>query len=301
MKRIKLSQTVDKAFTYGCLNSYKDYLNELYSKGREGKDTDCQNCDDDGMIKISTESVFKNGKTLYIPQECDCVKHEKKEIMEKLEALEVLIKKYKTIFGTLDDRMTLDIFSKAFNQESVISSIKKYLTVGSSFSLFITGKSGVGKTTILKMLWQIYAMNKVSVFYLKANFFENMYKNLFNKNQKDNIQASINVSLGSAKNADILLIDDMDSVGFSSAVVGYYDIFDNRRKMQRPVIIASNKRYDELLSSYKDSVKNSSKSRESYFMSERITSRLLGLNIIEVELSRNKSMPKMERIVRETE
>ena len=133
------------------------------------------------------------------------------------------------------------------------------------------------------MLWQIYAINKINVFYLKANHFEGLYKNLFNINaSKENIKASIDSKIESAKKSDILLIDDIDSVGFSSAVNGYYEIFDNRRKEEKPIILSSNKTYDDLL----NGLKNGNKKYEASFISGRITSRLLGLKIVEVELRR---------------
>ena len=188
MKLIKLLQTPHE---YYCLKSYKEYLTKLYANARDGKDPNCRKCDNEGFIKTKKNIAF--GKREWnIPEVCDCVKSEKTEIFKKIEHADSLIKTYNIIFGTLDDDMTLDIFSKKFGNEDMISSIKKYLELGSGLSLYFTGESGVGKTTILKMLWQIYAMNKINVFYLKANHFEGLYKNLFNINaSKENIKASI--------------------------------------------------------------------------------------------------------------
>lgn len=279
MKLIKLLQTPHE---YYCLKSYKEYLTKLYANARDGKDPNCRKCDDEGYIKTKKNIAF--GKREWnIPEVCDCVKNEKTEIFKKIEHIDGLIKTYNIIFGTLDDSMTLDIFSKKFGNEDMIASIKKYLELGSGLSLYFTGESGVGKTTILKMLWQIYAMNKINVFYLKANHFEGLYKNLFNINaSKENIKASIDSKIESAKKSDILLIDDIDSVGFSSAVNGYYEIFDNRRKEEKPIILSSNKTYDDLL----NGLKSGNKKHEASFISGRITSRLLGLKIVEVELKR---------------
>lgn len=279
MKLIKLLQTPHE---YYCLKSYKEYLTKLYANAREGKDPNCRKCDNEGYIKTKKNIAFGK-RELNIPEVCDCVKNEKTEIFKKIEHADSLIKTYNIIFGTLDDSMTLDIFSKKFGNEDMISSIKKYLELGSGLSLYFTGESGVGKTTILKMLWQIYTINKINVFYLKANHFEGLYKNLFNINaSKENIKASIDSKIESAKKSDILLIDDIDSVGFSSAVNGYYEIFDNRRKEEKPIILSSNKTYDDLL----NGLKSGNKRHEASFISGRITSRLLGLKIVEVELKR---------------
>lgn len=282
MTPIKLLQT---PYSYECLKSYYKDLSRRLEIARDGKDMTCTKCDENGIVKVPIKSIFgdvdifnKNEKL--IEQECECVRYEKKEIISLIEKTDTLIRKYKIIFGSLDDNMTFDIFSKAFNQEKIISSIKRYLNIGSPFSLFITGKSSSGKTTILKMLWQIYAINNISVYYLKASYFENLYKNLFNKNQlKENIQSRINEIVENAKKSSVLMIDDMDCVGIVSAASGYYDIFDARRAQGLPILIASNKRYKDMLNSY-----TKKKGIEAAIMAERITSRLLGLKIVEVEL-----------------
>lgn len=286
MKLIKLLQTPHE---YYCLKSRKAYLTKLYVNAREGKDPNCSKCDDDGMVKAKKNITFGK-REVNFPEVCDCVKNEKTEIFKKIEETDALIKTYRTIFGTLDEDMTLDGFSNKFGNENMIVSIKKYLELGSGLSLYFAGESGIGKTTILKILWQIYAMNKINVFYLKANNFEELYKNLFNANaNKENIKSAINTKIEHAKKSDILLIDDIASVGFSSAINGYCEIFDNRRKEEKPVILSSNKSYDGLL----EELKNGNKKYEASFITNRITSRLLGLKIVEVELKR--AAVKIER------
>lgn len=278
MKLIKLLQTPHE---YYCLKSYKEYLMKLYANARDGKDPNCRKCDDEGYIKIKKNIAFGE-REWNIPELCDCVKSEKTETFKKIENIDSLIKTYNLVFGTLDDGITLDIFSKKFGNEDMIASIKKYLELGSGLSLYFTGQSGAGKTTILKILWQIYAINKINVFYLKANHFEGLYKNLFNGNAaKENIKSAIDSKIETAKKSDILLIDDIDSVGFSNAINGYYEIFDNRRKDEKPIILSSNKSYDDLLESLKRN-----KRHEASYIGGRITNRLLGLKIVEVELKR---------------
>lgn len=282
MKLIKLLQTPHE---YYCLKSYKEYLMKLYANARDGKDPSCCKCDDEGYIKTKNNIAFGK-KNVIFDEVCDCVKSEKTEIFKKIEHIDSLIKTYNTIFGTLDDDMSLDIFAKKYGNKDMIASIKKYLELGSGLSLYFTGQSGVGKTTILKMLWQIYAINKINVFYLKAGHFESLYKNLFNQNVgKENIKSAIDSKIELAKKSDILLIDDIDSVGFSSAVNGYYEILDNRRKEEKSVILSSNKRYDDLLNGLERRLYGN-KSHEAHYIIDRITSRLLGLKIVEVELKK---------------
>ncbi|WP_302279382.1 ATP-binding protein [Brachyspira pilosicoli] len=281
MKRIYHLQAVPKEY---CLKSYKGYLNILYTNAIEGKDPNCNKCDADGFLKTKNFLELA-GKKFSIPTICDCVKDEKSKIFRKIEEIDMMMKRYNDIFGTIDNDITLDIFENKFNQKELIESIKKYLDLGSSLSLYLTGESGVGKTTILKLLWQIYTMNGISVFYLKASHFEDLYKNLFNKNaNNENIKNSIDKKIENAKKVDILLIDDIDSIGFSYATDGYYKIFDNIRTQEKTVIIASNKNYNSLL----NRLNNSSKRQEASFISGRITSRLLNLKIVEVEMHKSK-------------
>lgn len=280
MKRIYKLQIVANKY---CLQSYRTYLESLYATAKEGKDPNCTKCDENGFLKESDSAIF-SGRKVSIPKICDCVKEEKSKIFRKIEALDSTIKTYNTIFGTLDNRMTLDIFANRFNQGEIVSSIKKYLDLGSSMSLYFEGESGAGKTTMLKMLWQIYAMNNIKVFYMKASHFEDLYKNLFNKNADKNIKTTIDKKIEYIKNADIVMIDDVDSIGFHYAVEGYYKIFDNIRTSEKIVLMTSNKKYQDLLNSLntkgrKDNIDD---------IKGRITSRLLNLKIVEVEMCKSK-------------
>ena len=271
------------ANTY-CLQSYKKYLESLYENAREGKDPHCTKCDEHGFKKVSQSSIF-SGRKVFLSEMCDCVKNEKTQIFNKIEELEKIIKQYNEIFKSLDNDMTLDIFASRFNQYDIIASIKKYLDLGSSLSLYFEGESGTGKTTMLKMLWQIYSMNNIKVFYMKARNFEDLYKNLFNNNAKDSkILSTINKKIDNVKNADIIMIDDIDSVGFHYAVEGYYKIFDDIRSGEKTVLITSNKKYQDLL----DSLNIKKRQDNIDDIRGRLTSRLLNLKIVEVEMCKSK-------------
>ncbi|OEJ14263.1 AAA family ATPase [Brachyspira hampsonii] len=280
MMRIHKLQIADISY---CLQSYKKYLEELKKTARDGKDPKCTKCDEYGFLKVPDDLSF-SGRKYSLPTMCDCVSDEKTKISEKIERIDNLIKTYNLVFGTLDNEMTLDIFAKRFNQTELINSIKKYLNVGSTMSLYFRGKSGTGKTTMLKMLWQIYVMNNIKVMYMKASHFEDLNKNLFNKNAKDkDMKATIDKKIDNAKNADIIMIDDIDSVGFHYAIDGYYKIFDNIRSGEKTVILTSNKSYDDLL-------KSLNKKTDSEYMKGRLTSRLLNLKIIEIEMQKYKEL-----------
>ncbi|ELV05197.1 AAA family ATPase, partial [Brachyspira hampsonii] len=219
MMRIHKLQIADNGY---CLQSYKKYLEELKKIARDGKDPKCTKCDEYGFLKVPDDLSF-SGRRYSLPTMCDCVSDEKTKISEKIERIDNLIKTYNLVFGTLDNEMTLYIFAKRFNQTDLINSIKKYLNVGSTMSLYFRGKSGTGKTTMLKMLWQIYVINNIKVMYMKASHFEDLHKNLFNQNAKDkDMKATIDKKIDNAKNADIIMIDDIDSVGFHYAIDGYY-------------------------------------------------------------------------------
>lgn len=281
MKHILKLQTADSRY---CLQSYKKHLQELCEKARDGKDPLCTRCDEDGFIKHTRDKIFSARKNL-VPIMCHCVSDEKSRIKRKIEELEKTIKKYNDAFSQLDNDMTLDIFAGRFNNQKLVNIIKKYLDLGSVNSLYIEGESRSGKTTMLKMLWQIYAINNIKALYMKASVFEDMHKNLFNKNAQDrDLKSSIDAKIENVKYADIIMIDDIDSVGFHYACEGYYKLFDKIRALERNVILTSNKSYSNLMNSL------NIKSRKDNIddIKGRLTSRLLNLNIIELEMKKYK-------------
>ena len=274
MKRMLKLQIADSSY---CLQSYKKHLEELKKTAREGKDPLCSRCDEFGFV------IGTNKKNL-VPIVCYCVSDEKSKIERKIEDLEIIIKRYNNVFNKLDNDMTLNIFAERFNNQKLVSSIKKYLELGSMNSLYIEGESGTGKTTMLKMLWQIYSINNIKVMYMKASHFEDLHKNLFNKNAKDkDMKATIDKKIDNVKNSDIIMIDDIDSVGFHYAIDGYYKIFDNIRSGEKTVILTSNKSYDDLL-------KSLNKKTDAEYIKGRLTSRLLNLKIIEIEMQKYKEL-----------
>ena len=277
-----MKYTHNSVYNQYTLQSYKKHLEKLYETAREGKDPNCNKCDEYGFKKIST-NIFSNRK---VPEICDCVKEEKTLIAREIASLENKIKVYEKIFSSLDNDISLDIFESRFKQKELVSSIKKYLELGSTISLYLEGRSGVGKTTILKILWQIYTLNNIKVLYMKASDFEDLYKNLFNRNADRDIQSKINAKIDLVKEAQIIMIDDIDSIGFHYAVEGYYRIFDILRASEKRALLSSNKSYSHLLSSL--NVRNRKDNIEE--IKGRLTSRLLNLNIIELEIKKLSSV-----------
>lgn len=283
MKRILKLQIADSSY---CLQNYKKYLEELKKTARDGKDPNCKKCDEHGFVKVSGSEIF-SGRKVFLPEMCDCVKNEKTQISNKLDELEKIRIKYNEIFNSLDMDMTLDIFANRFNNQKLVDTIKKYLELGSMSSLYLEGKSGTGKTTMLKMLWQIYAINNIKVLYIEASNFEDMHKNLFNKNAQDkDLKSSIDSKIENVKHADIIMIDDVDSVGFHYAAEGYYKLFDKIRALEKTVIITSNKNYCNLMNSL--NIKTRKDNIEE--IKGRVTSRLLNLNIIELKMQKVKEL-----------
>ena len=271
MKRMLKLQIADSGY---CLLSYKKHLEELKKTAREGKDPHCTKCDEFGFVK---------GSKSIVPIVCYCVSDEKSKLERKIDELETKIKKYNMVFSQLDNDMTLNIFADRFNNQNLVSSIKKYLDLGSMNSLYIEGESGTGKTTMLKMLWQIYAINDIKALYMKASIFEDMHKNLFNKNSQDrDLKSSIDAKIENIKFADIIMIDDIDSVGFHYAAEGYYKLFDKIRELEKTVILTSNKSYSSLMNSL--NIKTRKDNIEE--IKGRLTSRLKNLNIIEIEMQK---------------
>lgn len=283
MKRILKLQIADSSY---CLQNYKKYLEELKKTARDGKDPNCKKCDEHGFVKVSGSEIFSERK-VFLSEMCDCVKNEKTQISNKLDELEKIRIKYNEIFNSLDMDMTLDIFANRFNNQKLVDTIKKYLELGSMSSLYLEGESGTGKTTMLKMLWQIYAINNIKALYMKASNFEDMHKNLFNKNAQDrDLKSSIDSKIENVKFADIIMIDDVDSVGFYYAAEGYYKLFDKIRALEKTVIITSNKNYCSLMNSL--NIKTRKDNIEE--IKGRVTSRLLNLNIIELKMQKVKEL-----------
>lgn len=281
MKRILKLQIADSNY---CLQNYKKYLEELKKTARDGKDPNCKKCDEHGFVKVSNSEIF-SAKRNIVPSICNCVSDEKSKVKRKIEELEIIIKRYNDIFSQLDNDMTLDIFANRFNNQKLVDTIKKYLELGSMSSLYLEGESGTGKTTMLKMLWQIYAINNIKALYMKASNFEDMHKNLFNKNAQDrDLKSSIDSKIENVKFADIIMIDDVDSVGFHYAAEGYYKLFDKIRALEKTVIITSNKNYCSLMNSL--NIKTRKDNIEE--IKGRVTSRLLNLNIIELQMNKFK-------------
>ena len=275
MKRILKLQIADSSY---CLQSYKKHLEELKKTAREGKDPHCTKCDEYGFVK---------GSKSIVPIMCYCVSDEKSKIERKIDNLEIIIKRYNTLFNNLDNEMTLNIFADRFNNQKLVSSIKKYLELGSMNSLYIEGESGTGKTTMLKMLWQIYAINNIKALYMKASSFEDMHKNLFNKNAQDrDLKSAIDAKIENIKFADIVMIDDIDSVGFHYAAEGYYKLFDKIRELEKTVILTSNKSYIGLMNSLNIKTRKDNIDE----IKDRLTSRLKNLNIIELEMQKSKEL-----------
>lgn len=79
------------------------------------------------------------------------------------------------------------------------------------------------------------------------------------------------------------MIDDIDSVGFHYAIDGYYKIFDNIRSGEKTVILTSNKSYDDLL-------KGLNKKTDCEYMKGRLTSRLLNLKVVDIEMQKPKEL-----------
>lgn len=262
---------------FSSILEYKAKIEEQYKKARNGKDPRCKKCNDYGVIEGAIQEEI-NGKLLKFDKKCECWSDEKEKLEVRLSQIIDMTKKYKEIFGILDIDMCFDNYSIKYNSE-IIRVLKSYLKAYSTASLFLRGNSASGKTTLLKMLWQIYTINNVKVFYLKASYFEKLYKQLYSVNAPKNLQESINTKIDNAKKCDILLIDDLDSVSFNSAKNGYYEIFDALYKAEKKVIITSSNSLSNIVNSLKEKT-----DKESLKLKDRLISRMLGLGIIQIEL-----------------
>lgn len=275
---------------YQNLQEYKTSLEKDFIKARNGKDPNCKKCDERGYIKSANKTKIGD-KVISFDAVCDCVSYEKNKIEEKLQRVNLFIKQYRAIFGNATEDITLDRYAKDYRQTELIEMFKNYLEVSSPASILLFGESKSGKTTILSLLWQIYSINKVNAFYLKASYFEKMYKQLYTSKSANDIQSAINAKIENAKKCDILLIDDLDSIGFTTAKNGYYEIFDYLNRHDKKVIMTSNSYIEDILEKLKEK-----KDKDSLRMADKIISRMLGLGLIQLELK--KYNPPQKTIIK---
>ena len=250
------------------IKSYIKHLERERENAFDGKNPSCKDCDENG-------AVIKEILGRKIKVECDCVNDSKTEIDKKIYEMKKLLEKYHGIFGMLDDELNLESYESIYKNHILMAVIKNYLSSGMPVSLLLSGESGTGKTTILKMIWQILILNNKSVHYFNCARFENINHNVYMmKNASDEIRRMIET----AKHADIILLDDHLCQISKNSLAGYYEIFDYARANKKTVIMASNKNYESIIEAYvsKDAT-----------MAARIASRLCNLPIIECPISKN--------------
>ena len=286
----RMIKKISSINSYLNLQEKKIALEKDFIKARNGKDPNCEKCDERGKVKAGLVSKIGD-KTIAVDTVCECVSFEKDRIEEELQKLNITIKQYRNIFGAIEEDITFDSYAKEYKQSELINMFKSYLEVSSPASLLLNGESKSGKTTILRLLWQIYTLNKVNVFYLKASYLEKLYKQLYASKSANDIQSSINTKLENAKKCDILLIDDLDSIGFATAKNGYYEIFDYLNRHDKKVIITSSFYIEDILNKLKER-----KDKDSLRMADKIISRMLGLGLIQITLK--KYTPTAKAIIK---
>ena len=121
----------------------------------------------------------------------------------------------------------------------------------------IAGENNTGKTTVGKVLFSCF------------NLLNNLEKDIYS-DKKYSVQKEV-YNLYHLLLKYIIITSEIDK------------IFDDIRASEKTVIITSNKSYTQLT----NSLKNSSKKDNADYINGRLTSRLLNLKIVEVELKRN--------------
>ncbi len=148
-----------------CIKSYIDNLKEQYKNAYEGKNPNCTRCDDIGDVEVKIVGrIYKSP--------CYCLENNKSSIEQKIFNYKKIYDDYFMRFGNLDDDLTLDRYAILFDRLDFIDLLKNYLSNGLPFSILLSGESGTGKTTILKIIYQILILNNISVCYFSCADFE---------------------------------------------------------------------------------------------------------------------------------
>ncbi len=212
--------------------------------------------------------------------ECECITstiNEYKTTNDALQRLKELSNEYYQLFGVLDEELNLIKYKMMFpaNAKS-IDLLERYLKEERSDSVLLTGTTGVGKTTILKMIWQLLNLNKIDVYYFNCPEFEKLYHKEY---KVDGASLQIEEIINRSKKAKYILMDDHIFASHKNMLGGYYEIFDNARAFKQKIIMASNLNFEQIIEAYsiKDSV-----------MASRLQTRLENINILECEIVKSE-------------
>ena len=228
-----------------CLKSYLERLHRLSENARDSFDANCPSCKGTGKSRTLLNIL---GQNKIMTVSCDCFKSNKTKITQRILDVNKLLDRYYSLFNKCDDELTFKSYASKYGSK-IINILTKYLENNMPSSLLLSGESGSGKTTILKMLWQILLLNNRNVYYLKCAEFEAHYHNFYtDKSSVLKIQNMINAS----KQADYILLDEHLIQISKNALAGYYEIFDYARANKKTLIMASNKSYAEIIKTYNE-------------------------------------------------
>lgn len=224
-----------------------EYETLLNSKGYSVKDTEpdyiCKECGDTGYIEKDNRTVV-----------CSCLK---KAMVEA--ACAELNKNTPLSLCTFED-FDLDYYDKklydgyprsSYEQlKNIFEYCKKYADTftPSSESVFMNGKTGLGKTHLSLAIANEVTKNGYGVIYVSApNLVSKMEKEQFSRN-KENSSTEETLS-----KCDLLIIDDLGTeftTQFSTKAI--YNLFNSRLLSGKPIIINTNLSIAELERIYTD-------------------------------------------------
>lgn len=196
--------------------------------------------------KICRDSGYVDGKI------CKCLKN-----IEKIGKLE-LLNKYLPIKNFRFENFKIDFYpneimpnSKFTLREVMRQTFNYCLSYANNFSinspnLFITGKTGLGKTHISASIANILAENNFSVLYFSLpNLIQFMEEEkFFNKSEFSPLRNEIMV-------CDCLILDDLGTEFVSSFSISMvYNILNTRMMKKMPTILNTNLKLNELEEKY---------------------------------------------------
>lgn len=198
---------------------------------------DCNICKDTGLV---------NG------EKCKCYVEKEIEIIKKISHFDdsdSVINKF-DINVYKQDLLSVERTKYIEYMVSKFSDIKDMLLENKknnkSINIFISGKTGTGKTFLSRYIGETLLNNNKTVIYITVNELLNeVFKNFNSENKNDNRLLSY------IEDCDMLILDDLGKENITDFTIRYiYNLIDDRLNQKKSIIVCSCLNFTEINDSY---------------------------------------------------